>query len=149
MEPVVYHSTEWGVDIIDDGLIKANTAISPESLELRAYDLRDDEKSDWLRGICVTRSFYFARQFSFTIFALDLNKIRNRYRMIPRAEKDAYDLANNHGDFRLEAEEFVVCSGLSVDQYVTKIWLSEEVKDDPEYSAVINHPRFVGFFRQP
>lgn len=150
MDSVVFHSTEFGLEILQDGMIKANTLIQPSEFSKRAADLRfDKDANGGTRGICVTRSFYFARQFSNVIFALKLDKIKHNHRILPRAEIDAYDLANDHGDFRLEAEEFIVCNGLPVEVFVAKIWLTSEYRDDPEYAPIVAHPLFAGFFNVP
>ena len=139
-----------GLETIETGAIEAYSVISPLMIKARAGDLRyQDQSGDQIKGVCVTRSFYFARQFSNVIFGIDLQRVRNNFRVVPRAEVDAYDLANSHGDFRLEAEEFIICDGLSVDKYVTKIWLSEEYRNHPEYDAITKHPMFVGYFKQP
>lgn len=148
MEPVVYHSTEWAPEIIADGIIKANSLVAISAISDTAIDYAP-QTEDYVRGVCVTRSFYFARQFSNVIFALDLQKIKNNHRIIPRAERGAFDLANNHGDFRIEAEEFIICLGLSVDKYVTKIWISEEFKNEDGYLSIAHHPLFAGYFTQP
>lgn len=125
---LVYHGTYWGEEIIAEGFIAANTTLT----------IRDKT----LRGVCVTRDMRFARQFAPIIFGLDWDKIKRRYRSYPRAERGAYDLANDHGDFRIEAEEFIVCPHLDLSQYLVGIWVNEEhVLDD---DAITQHPLFRG-----
>jgi hypothetical protein len=90
---------------------------------------------------------WFARAYASVIFALDLRKIKERYRIVLRAE-GAYDPAND-GDYRLEAEEFIICPQLEIDRYVTAIWLSDERADDPDYDVIREHPMFKGMYRAP
>ena len=147
--PRVFHSTEWGSEILKDGAILGNSTIDPATRPIKASDLRFDSNHHALRGICATRSFCFARQFSDTIFVLDRDAIRQRYRILLRAEKDAYALANEHGDFRIEAEEFIVCDRLPLDDCLLAIWAREDHADDPEYREIVRHPAFAGYFTQP
>lgn len=147
--PCVFHSTEWGSEILKDGAIPGNSTIDPAARLVKASDLRFDGHRHALRGVCVTRSFYFARQFSDAIFVLDRDKIQQRHRILLRAEKEAYDLANDHGDFRIEAEEFIVCDRLPLDGCLLAIWSREDHADDPEYREIVRHPAFAGYFTQP
>ena len=144
--PHVYHSTDFGPEILETGQIAANSTIRPNSHTQKAGDLRFDSAEPGIRGVCVTRSFHFARLFSPCIFALDLRKIRYRFRMLPRAEQDAYDLANDHGDYRIEAEEFIVCPGLSLDHFLLGIWLLDEYRLKNDYQPLISHCLFKGYF---
>lgn len=146
---MVFHSTEWGVEILNDGMIRANSMVNLGSFASKANDLRYDEAQHETKGVCVTRSFYFARQFSEVIFGLDVDRIRHNFQMKPRAEAGAYDLADDHGDFRVEAEEFIVCNGLALARYCTAIWVSEDRGHDLEYAALVRDPRFRGFFQTP
>lgn len=147
--PMVFHSTEWGVEILSTGIILANSTIDLQTIGIKATDTRFDAEHHETRGICVTRSFYFARQFSETIFGLDRDAIRHRSRLVKRAEVGAYDLADDHGDYRIEAEEFIICPGLDVARHVVAIWLSEERRNDPEYKQIEGSSLFMGHFRQP
>ena len=147
--PCVFHSTEWGPEILRDGAILGNSTIDPAARLTKASDLRFDSHHHELRGVCVTRSFHFARQFSDAIFVLDRNIIRQRHRILLRAEKDAYDLANDHGDFRIEAEEFIVCDRLPLDGCLLAIWVRDDHADDPEYQEIVHHAAFAGHFTQP
>lgn len=147
MKPhLVYHSTEWGQEILASGLIQANSTIDVADRGSKATDLRHDTDHHELKGVCVTRSFHFAKQFSPVIFGLDVDLLRHRFKMMPRAEVGAYDLADNHGDFRIEAEEFVVCPGIELDRYLVAIWLSEEYRGDPDYQSIASDERFAGYF---
>jgi hypothetical protein len=147
--PCVFHSTEWGPEILKDGAILGNSTIDPAARPIKASDLRFDSRHHELRGVCVTRSFHFARQFSDAIFALDRDIVRQRHRILLRAEKDAYDLADDHGDFRIEAEEFIVCDRLPLNRCLLAIWAREDHADDPEYRHILQHPAFAGHFAQP
>ena len=143
--PHVYHSTDFGPEILETGQIAANSTITPNRHSHKAGDLRFGPEAG-IRGICVTRSFHFARLFSSCIFALDLLKIRQRHRILPRAEQDAYDLANDHGDYRIEAEEFIICRGMPLDDFLLGIWLLDEYRAKNEYQSLISHSLFKGFF---
>jgi hypothetical protein len=147
---LVYHSTEFGEEILASGVIKANSTIDPVAKASKASDLRFDTEHHAIRGVCVTRSFRFARLFSNVIFGLDVEALRHRFKMIPRAEVGAYDAADDHGDFRLEAEEFIVVpgSGLDLDRYLVSIWVMDEYRDDPDYAEIIADERFVDFYNQ-
>lgn len=145
--PCVFHSTDWAPEILAEDRILGNSTIDPKAQPTKTSDLRFDHTHHGLRGICVTRSFYFARQFSDAIFALDRRAIRYHHRIILRAERDAYDLANEHGDFRIEAEEFIVCEELPLSAYLLAIWVREDHIEDPEYRHIASHDRFAGYFR--
>ena len=145
----LYHSTEWGPEILKDNAILGNSTIDPAERLTKASDLRFDKRHHKLRGICVTRSFYFARQFSDAIFVLDRDMIRQRHRILLRAEKDAYDLSNEHGDFRLEAEEFIVVDRLPLDSCLLAIWARDDHAGDAEYQDLTSHTAFAGHFTQP
>lgn len=147
--PAVFHSTEWGPEILKDNAILGNSTIDPAARLIKAGDLRFDNKHRGLQGICVTRSFYFARQFSDTIFMLDREIVRQRHRILLRAEKDAYDLANDHGDFRIEAEEFIMCERLQLDSCLLAIWVRNDHRSEADYQGLISHPAFAGHFTQP
>ena len=147
--PCLFHATEWGPEIIADNAILGNSTINPQERLTKASDLRFDAEHHSLQGICVTRSFYFAQQFSDVIFALDREAIAHHHKILLRAEKDAYDLANEHGDFRIEAEEFIVASKLDLNAHLLAIWLKDDHQRTPEYWNVIAHPKFAGIFRQP
>ena len=145
----LFHSTEWGPEILRDNAIQGNSTINPDVRLEKASDLRWGEQHHGLQGVCVTRSFYFARQFSDTIFVLDRRIIQYRHRILLRAEKDAYDLANNHGDFRIEAEEFIICKKLSLATCLAAIWVRQDHAGDPDHRELISHSSFKGYFTQP
>ena len=134
-QPVVYHSTDWGPEIVADGTIRANP------LRILAHVKHRSEEG--VTGVCVTRSLHFARLYASVIFVLDLRKIKQRYKLIQRAE-GAYDSAHD-GDYRLEAEEFILCPDLPLAQFVKAIWMSTERRDDEDYAAVAAHPLFAGW----
>lgn len=136
-QPIVYHSTDWGPEIVNDGLIKA------VPLRVLAH-VKHGRAQEGVTGICVTRSAYFAKAYASVIFAIDLPKVRQRFKLIQRAE-GAYDDAHE-GDHRLEAEEFIICPQLDLKQYVKAIWMSTERRDDPEFAPVAAHSLFRGWF---
>ncbi|AXK43875.1 hypothetical protein [Erythrobacter aureus] len=139
--PVVYHSTDWGDEIVKDGFIKGNPLKMAAHIEGRSHEGRT--------GISVTRSAYFARQFANIIFVLDLRRLRQRYRLSPRAE-GAYDAAHPHGDYRLEAEEFIHAERIDLAPYLLGIWLKKQDWGGIEFEGrLLNHPKFRGFFREP
>ena len=147
--PTLFHSTEWGQEILADNQIMGNSTIDPYKRPSKASDLRFDDQHHIVRGICVTRSFTFAAQFSNAIFALDRNAIQQRHRIFLRAEEGAYDLANDHGDFRIESEEFIVCSSLALSPFLIGIWVNVEYAEDADYQSLVRHDQFKGLYRQP
>ena len=54
--PCVFHSTEWGPEILRDGAILGNSTIDPAARLTKASDLRFDTRHHELSGVCVTRS---------------------------------------------------------------------------------------------
>jgi hypothetical protein len=136
-QPVVYHSTDWGPEIVASGIIKGNP------IRLLGH-IKHARAQEGLTGVCVTRSMWFAKAYASVIFAIDLSKVRQRYKLIQRAE-GAYDEAHD-GDYRLEAEEFILCPKLDLDQYLRAIWMSEERRGDDEFEPVAQHPLFKGWF---
>jgi len=136
--PVVYHSTFWGPEIIKDDMIKAN----PIKMAAHITHGRDQEGE---LGVCVTRSLWFAKAYAPIIFVLDRQAITNSYKIIKRAE-GAYD-PSHYADYRMEAEEFIVCNGLSLKRYLRAIWMSTEERTNEENTPVAEHPLFKGYFR--
>lgn len=137
-QPVVYHSTDWAPEIISSGVIRGKT------LEMPDY-VKGARGQIGMTGIHVTRSLWFAKAYATVIFALDWTKLKHRYRMIQRAE-GAYDEAHPHGDYRLEAEEFIVAPEIQLDRYLLGIWMSEERRGDEEFSKITKHPLFRGWY---
>ncbi len=137
-KPVVYHSTEWGVEIVADGCIEGRVLKVPKHVKHALAE-------DGMKGVCVTRSFRFAKMFAGMIFALDAQRLRQSFRFVPRAE-GAYDPAHEHGDWRLEAEEFIPCEKIDLNRYLLGIFLTKELRGDEELKTLAQHPRFKGWF---
>lgn len=148
-DPMVYHSTDFGPEIMHSGMIKANSTVDVDTIASKATDTRFDTDHHETHGVCVTRSFYFARQFSNVIFGIDLARVRQNFKIVKRAETGAYDLADDHGDYRIEAEEFIICPGLDLGRFVTHIWLNQDFHGDDEYRDIVSDARFSGYFRTP
>jgi hypothetical protein len=142
----LFHSTDFGAEIFRDGRIHANSTIDLSARAGRASDLRHDAEHHTTHGVCATRSLYFAKQFSPTIFALDVAKLRQQYRIVQRAEAGAYDLADDHGDFRIEAEEFIICPGIDLARFCQGIWINDSLRDDPDHAPLAASPMFRGWF---
>lgn len=69
--------------------------------------------------------------------------------MLLRAEEGAYDLADDHGDFRIEAEEFIVCDRLDLASHMLAFWIIQDKRELPEYAELEGDPLFAGYYRQP
>lgn len=132
--PVVYHSSEWGQEIVSDGEIRG------APIKVRD-DLVHGREHHGVQGISTSRDFWFATLYAPCVFVLDWNRIRQRFRTIARAEG-----AYGEHDYRLESEELIVTPGLALERYCVAIWLDQGFYDDPESRGIMAHPLFAGMF---
>jgi hypothetical protein len=133
----LFHATNWAKEILQDEAIRGHP--------IRMYDCVPGGRSHiGMIGVCTTRSQEFAKLYAPVVFALDRDRIKEKYRSILRAE-EAYDSAY-YAEYRMEAEEFIPCEKLGLDRYCTGIWL-DQTWNDPAAKIVEENPLFKGFFK--
>jgi hypothetical protein len=159
---VVYHGTDPdnAEGILEFNRITGHTEHNAKPLKvIKGYNrivpvgFRQHEiaQFDRVSGVSLTRDPNFARRWKSgqgVVFALDANKLRQNFRMIP------YDYYGN----RAEAEEFLVGHLTNVSRYLLAIEVSQKVYDEMvednemympgegRYVKLVEHPllRIVG-----
>lgn len=128
---LAYHASSLGDAILEDGMVRGRSShvINGKTTE----------------GLCLTRSFRFAKSYGIVVFGFDFQQIRTRFRVVPMADLRMPE-RHPHGDYRREAEEFVVADHLPLDPYLRAIWIDRKYYQDEEFYDVIRHPLFEGTF---
>lgn len=137
IHPVLLHATSWISEILDDGYIAGNP--------IRMSDHVPGGRAHiGMKGVCTTRSQIFAKLYAPAILVLDREKIRQKYKIILRAE-EAYDSAH-YGEYRMEAEEFIPCDRLGIEKYCHGFWIDFSWNDECR-EKIEKHSLFKGFFK--
>lgn len=138
-QSLLFHATDWAPEILSEGFIRGNPIKMADHVKGSRHHLG-------VTGICATRCSHFARLFAPAVLLLDQAAIRMRFRSLPRAE-GAYDPANDHGDFRIEAEQLIIAERLPLSTYCRGLWLCSSRLSVSDYKPVIASPLFRGFFK--
>lgn len=141
--------------------------------------LKDDHpdyfKSQFLRGISLTRDFDYAKNWNSVVFEFDQEKLRSKWKISPY--NWGYSIGRGYRQgirAKREREEFLI-TGLTdrdprdkdfrglgnespltkpvgsirpLDRYLIGFWINEYFKEDSKIQSMVKTPLFLGFFKK-
>lgn len=166
---------------------RAKTALETNKLDCYSFQriwpgwkrLKDDHpdyfKSQFLRGISLTRDFDYAKKWNSVVFEFDQEKLRSKWKITPY--NWGYSIGRGYRQgirAKREREEFLV-TGLTdrdpkgkdfrglgnespltkpvgsiypLDKYLVGFWVNEYLKEDSKIQQMVKNPLFLGFFKK-
>ena len=138
--------------------------IWPEGKRLKD-DHPDYYKSQYLRGISLTRDFNYAKSWNDIVFEFDQDKLKNKFKITPY--NWGYSIGKGYkqgSNSKREREEFLI-TGITqelninepvgsiepLDRYLTGFWIDDFLTTLSGYDDIeelMNQPLFSGFYRE-